>query len=445
LTKPFQLKAHTIVPANTAAFISINFENFNEFYNNLINEYHTQNPGDLESYQKQLKKIENLLGINLNEDLFSWFGNEIMLLKIRPFPGYNKDEWMMTIHSNNIKYAAEKLKFITDKIDQNSPFRFKSEGYRGYLVGYLNVGTLFRLLFGKLFVSFEKPYFVIIENFVLFANSKELLYRFIDDYLKGNSLYQTDYYQQIYNELNYKGNITAYLNLPNFYQYLYSDLNPEQRKQLKEKKDLILGFSDFVCQLTSEKGLLKTSIICNYNENATFEAEVTQLEEAAEMEINHTYYENLKFVPEVPVAQNPGNGKYIDYFENNSVRTEGLYEDSLKTNLWRAYYENGNLENAVNYKKGTVDGQAYFYYNESNQALKAEMIFKENKINGLYQEYYSIGTRKVSINYNNGLPEGDVFYYYPDGSIKIEGKYKNGKKRGNWKVYSPKGELLNKE
>ena len=30
-TKPFQLKGHTIIPSNTAAYISINFNNYSEF------------------------------------------------------------------------------------------------------------------------------------------------------------------------------------------------------------------------------------------------------------------------------------------------------------------------------------------------------------------------------------------------------------------------------
>lgn len=445
LTKPFQIKAHSIISSKTAAYISINFNDFMEFYNNLVNEYHVQNPGELESYQKQLKTVENILGIKLEDDFFSWFGNEIMLLKVRPFPGFFKDEWMMLIHTNNKNYAREKLQFIMDKIDENSPFRYKTEEYRNFSIGFLNVGALFKILFGKLFASFDKPYFTVIEDFVVFANSRELLLRFIDDYLRGDILYQTEYYQDVYNELSFKSNITAYLNIPNFYQYLYSYCNTEQRKMLKEKKELILSFSDIACQLTTEKGLLKTSVLCNYNENSAFEFEVAKMEEAAEMEINNEYYEDLEFIPQVPKAQNPGNGKYTDYFEENVIRIEGLFKDSLMNNIWTTYYETGNIESTVNYKDGKAGGAAYFYYNDEKQTLQAEMEFDENKITGVFKLYYSDGSLKAIINYSKGTPDGEVFYYYPDGSVKVEGNYKNGKKKGKWKVFSPQGELMTKE
>lgn len=441
-TAPSQVSAHSIIPVSTAAFISINFDDFDEFYTNLMNEYHAENAEDLNKYNKQIKNIESLLEINLQEDFFSWIGNEIMLIKIRPFPGYSKDEWMMSIHCNSKDKAYERLNHMVNKIDENSPLRYKSEEYKNFIIGNLNVSGMFNLLFGKLFESIDKPYFIFIEDFVLFANSPEVLKRFIDNYLKGKTLYQRSNYQAIFHELEYKGNITAYINMPNFYQYMYSYSNAENRKILKDKKNVVMGFSDIGCQLISKDGLINTIIATNYDASSSIGLEIEKMEEAVEFSLSNQYYIELEFVPFISNEDNPVSGKYTEYYTDSILKIEGLFKDSLMVNIWRSYYDNGNITSTVNYKDNIPDGIAYFYFNDNNQTTMAEMEFDNGRLEGNYIEYYSNGSRKAVIYYNKGLPDGEALYYYNTGTLKLEGKYKNGKKKGKWVAYTPNGEVM---
>ena len=55
--------------------------------------------------------------------------------------------------------------------------------------------------------------------------------------------------------------------------------------------------------------------------------------------------------------------------------------------------------------------------------------------NGLWV-FKSIDRVKMSEGmFNNNKEEGDWFYYWPEGTISIEGSFKNGLKDGVWKIY----------
>jgi hypothetical protein len=56
------------------------------------------------------------------------------------------------------------------------------------------------------------------------------------------------------------------------------------------------------------------------------------------------------------------HGIFVKYFINsNQLAEKGSYEYGLRNGTWYRWQENGNLISAINYKKGTMHGKAYFY------------------------------------------------------------------------------------
>ena len=71
-------------------------------------------------------------------------------------------------------------------------------------------------------------------------------------------------------------------------------------------------------------------------------------------------------------------GKYIEYWENGFVKTEGEYKDGLKNGIFREYYENGNTKFEGIIKNDIPQDKQYFS-NDKGKNIKVE-TWKKGKI-----------------------------------------------------------------
>ena len=109
-----------------------------------------------------------------------------------------------------------------------------------------------------------------------------------------------------------------------------------------------------------------------------------------------------------------GSWKYYHKNSDNLMRMEQYDNEGLQQGELLVYYDNGNLAEKSNYKKGKLEGKSILY---SEKGIKIkEFIYRDNVLDGL-SKYYS---------------NKDI--------LIIEGKYRNGKKHGIWK-YFEKGKL----
>lgn len=120
--------------------------------------------------------------------------------------------------------------------------------------------------------------------------------------------------------------------------------------------------------------------------------------------------------------------------EGNQVRATGNIPDGI---LVKSFYDNGNIEREVYYKRGKRDGIAKFY-SEDGKLVK-EVNLKEDEFDGLCKEYYADGTLQSESNYRNGILEGETRTYSEGGTLKTLLTIKNGKENGPAIVYYKNG------
>ncbi len=443
---PGKKSAYKIMTNQSAAYISIGFEDYYYFYENLMNEYTKNYPDEAEDIEKGLNIVKNVIKIDIEKDLFSWIGNEVALFKIRPLSDLSKkDDIALVIHSNDIDNAKNGMDNIVTQIRKWSPFRFKEYEYRGYKINFLKQKNFFKLFLGKIFENIEEPYFTYIEDYVVFSNSKEVLHQIVDDYISGSILSKDEKFQSFIDEFKVKSNIATFINMPKMYPTLYYFTPIEDRNDLKENEELIKSIARIGFQLVSEGDFFNTTILAQYDPKAYYE-DLTQLIEAqTNLDMFTNYIDTLGFL--IEFDDKIEDGKYVQYYTYKEIqaRIEGEVIDNKPDGLWRTYYETGNIKSAVTYDYGKADGIAYFYYDDVENTLRAEVSFKENKIVDDYKEYYDNGARKATIVYEDGEKDGNAEYYYRTGDIKIEGKFKNGQKHGRWKFYDENGNKINTE
>lgn len=440
---PGKMTAYQIMTNQAAAYVSIAFDDYNTFYNNLMNEYSKNYPDDAEDIETGMNLVKNVIKIDVENDLFAWFGNEVALFKIRPLSDLSREEDIaLVIHANDIDLAKTGMENIVKQIRKWSPFRFDEYEHKGFTINYLKQKGFFKLFLGKIFEGIDEPYFTYIDDYVVFSNSKEVLHQIIDDYLTGQTLANDQKFQDFIDEFEVKSNIAVFLNMPKMYPTLFYFTPQNKRAGLAENEELIKGISRLGFQLVSKTDFFKTTLLAQYDPEAFYEDLTQVIENETNVDLFVDYVDTMGFMFALPDTVSDGN--YVSNFDNNqqNVMLEGKVVNGLADGIWRTYYESGNIKSSVTYSEGLPDGVAFFYYDDISNTQRAEVAFEEGKIVSTYKEYYDNGARKANILYKKGLKHGDAEFYYRTGEIKISGKYKDGLKDGKWEFFDENGNKI---
>ncbi len=439
--KPGKFKAWEIMPKQTAMYFSMGFSDFFDFYYNLTKQYENGNAQDMEDIKQNVSKIERLLDISLHDDFFSWIGEEIALIKLRPGKRTREEDVVIAIPAKDIDNAKAGLDKIMKKIKRRTPLKFKPKEYKNFIIQSLEINGFFKLFLGKMFKGVEKPFFTYIENNVVFSNSLENLESVIDAYVVGNTLNKDAGFIDFKDEFSNKSNVLIFIKTPQIYQNLYYYSNAVDRKSIKENKEFILSFEKIGFQLVSEgSDMFKTLFLAKHNPNAITADELEQMESKVTENMFREEVELKLFKLEVPASIIDLDTFYQEYYEGGEkIKYEGLLRNGGMTGTWKSYYESGNIKNSVNYDKGEIQGEVFFYFDVAGAVKKAEAVFEDDELNGVYFEYYENGTQKARIEYDDGKAYGDAEFYYPNGRLKIRAEYRKGLKHGKWVYYNEKG------
>lgn len=445
-----KMEAHNILPSQTAFFTSVNTDNFQQFYTEVLSQYSVTAPVVYQEYMSGIRKAEKWLGLEFNDVLFSWIKGEFALAKLNPQSNARELDALLVIKANDIDLAKEKLSLLLKHIKKRTPVRFDQIDYRNHQIHLLQMKGFFRLFFGGMMQGMEKPYFTYLDDYVVFSNSINSLMGMIDDYLVGNTIARTPSFKSFIEEFDNESNFSLFVQTPKVYQHLYYYSDIETKKSLRKNKNLIINFANIGWQLKANGQTFETVLLAKHDENAMLYEELEKMQNAAE-ELYIDEYRELKFKMQLDDTF-PWKEGLVNYWVSHPERVqdsvlvhEGEMRDSLPQNLWRNYYYSGQIQSAIPYDDGEVDGTAVFYFDDEQHTVKAEVDFNNDVLDGDYKEFYSNGRKKATLLLDDGLLDGDALYYYRNGQVKIEGRYKNGLRHGKWKYYTKSGDLLDKE
>lgn len=440
---PGKSRAFEIISNQTALYLSLTFSDFKTFYDALIEEYVRGNKKEYDDMQKNISLVEKLLGISVKDDFLSWIGQEITIAKLRPLSEKSRDiDAAVLIQSDNISNARAHLGNITEHINKRTPLKFKSEKYRNFDIYNLGLKGFFNMFFGKLFSKIEKPYFTYIEDYVVFANSQEVLKQIVDDYIQGRVMVKSQKFDNFKECFDKKSNVTAYIQTPRLYENFLKYSTPAEKSDIEKNRELINNFARLGFQLVNGKGLFKTKFAVQYDTAALGEDLALRAECIAEGSLSLENIDSLNFKV-VLDDESLEDGPYKVMFDSiQKPHFEGNIHNKKPNGIWRTYYESGNLFVSANYQYGMLNGTAYFYRDSPGQKLVAEANYDADNLEGWYIEYYNNGNIKAKINYEDGERNGDCTYYYENGKMRYQCKYKKGKRTGKATVYNDKGKKI---
>ncbi len=359
-----------VFSAKSSFYLSMGFKNFNEFYANLTTIWKK----DAKTYVTQtenIKKVEKLLNINLQKNLFDWMGSEIGLAQYETdvLIG-NKVSNIMAIKANNLGDAKTNLDLIEKQIRKRTPLKFKNIDYHGYAIKYIEVKGLFKSVLGKLFSKFDKPYYTILGDYVVMSDDPRTLLMTVDDYIAQNTLANNNAYRDFREKFPNETSLFAYISPDRHFANFKGYLNAESWASTQKNQQYTRSFSHVGFSLSGDHDRMRSVLGSFYkayvppvelvvdtssnNDTDTLSVLDLFLINHFQNNMNTTYYENGHARTVTEMDGTIADGAYMEYYQNGVIKVKGRYNKGLKTGTWKYYKPNGEFESKEKYEQGTL-------------------------------------------------------------------------------------------
>lgn len=364
-----------VAPARTSVLLSFGFDSFSRFYEKLQERLKKDQElvGDYESYTR---KTEKFLDISIEDDLVAWIANEVALIQIES--DQFKSETAFVLKAKNASLAREKMAFLNQQIRRKTPVRFKEVDYRGYPVNFMSVKGLFNLVLGRLFKRFDRPYYTIINEYVIFSNQPNVLRLIIDSWVSENTLSEIPSFQAFVNELGEDHNALLYLRPPLLERTNTGLLDEGTIQLVKSKQSILSSFPQSAFKLQSSGKFFKTQTVLSIeslekemdlmevptpviNYDSIWQADPGEQIEVTEIEIvdlgakkqTEPFDTGLPKY-EVDIKDGQKHGSYFEYHESGELKIKGKYKNDLKEGIWKYYDLDGKMVKREKYKSGEL-------------------------------------------------------------------------------------------
>lgn len=348
-----------VAPERTAFYLGLGFRSFPEFYKGLQDNL-KKDVKDYNEYMDNIHKTEKFLNISVQEDFVNWIEDEIALLQLQSAGKGMDNEVALVLKAANIEKAKERLEHIEKMIKRRTPVKFKSVEYKDYRISYLSVKGLFKAVLGKFFARYDKPYYTIINNYVIFSNHPQTLESIIDDYLDKKTLAKSDTYKTFHSKLPDESTVFVYLNTPKVFQSMKNLATAETKASMDSNKQYITCFRHVAFQMVADGNHFNT-LLCEQFEKPDSVIAVTAIETIsadsldAIFELPYIYVkdpnaeEYKEYYPdssvhfEVELKYGFKDGHFTEYHTNGAIKLKGKFEKDKRKGNWKAFNENGDM------------------------------------------------------------------------------------------------------
>lgn len=228
----------SILPEKTANYTAFIVSDYNKWHTDLTKLMEIRKED--QAIKKSLQKINETYRIDLLTQFQLYFKAQLLTFQL------NTGEKLGAIALNN----GDKVnQLLLDLSTEYSPeIRIFKEA---------NIPYAF---FGDPFKKFEKPFYTIINSYLVLANNASSIQYFLNSYNTNKLLINTEDYQNFNNQLPAAATIIYYINNKNSIDIFGRNLKQPYYKKIVSK-DEIGGFSAFSYQLSGDKGKFLSNIL----------------------------------------------------------------------------------------------------------------------------------------------------------------------------------------
>lgn len=236
--RPEKMELDKILPANTANYTLYAFGDYRAFYGNLQSWFRSIKED--KKIRKNIASINEKYRLNLDDLFLKYTSSQAIAFQLQ----------------NKQKLGAVKL-ISGEKVEQL--LLDLSEDYDGD-IRLLKEPDLLYYYFGAAFKNFRNPYYVIINNNIIFGAYPSSLIDFKNSYQNNKLLILDKGYTQVFRQLPLNSNVMFYLNNKRAQQIIMNTIYPAYYNHVRSEAGL-KAFDSFVYQLSGDQGTFQTNIL----------------------------------------------------------------------------------------------------------------------------------------------------------------------------------------
>jgi len=232
-----KITAAQIVPSNAVGVVFMGSNNFLAYKAN--HDSFLKNNNLFRAY----KQKREALGFDLNNNFYPFIDEEF---------GVIYTETKTTVAKSKMAYLKIKE---PQKLLQNLMAAADGpiENYREFPIYKLNKSGFLPTALGRAFNGLDKPYFILHENWLIFANEILVLKNAVNDYKSGKTWSESEGYKSIANRFSSKANIWTLFKNPGAHKLAMAFMDEKEQKTARKNKD-ILTAADWVGVQIKNKG-----------------------------------------------------------------------------------------------------------------------------------------------------------------------------------------------
>lgn len=231
------------------------FDSYKKKYNAYLNKNKT-----LYQHQKNILNINKKHSFTVEQDFYSWIGNEMAVFSLNGDDNTFNDNVGLIFKMKDGDAAKKGLEEI-----------HKSTGvtnevvYENFKLNDLGLTNFFKLVLGEQFSFVKSSKYVIIEDFIIFANDDSALKHIVNSYLRGKTLVKNIQFNKFYEQFASESNVFYYINFKNSGNFFNHFLKEASLENYKSKIDSIENLQAIGLQVNQNKNLFFTNSYMNYN------------------------------------------------------------------------------------------------------------------------------------------------------------------------------------
>jgi len=308
--KPQSITFPDVLPSNTASFLFFGISNaisFSSDYRALLQEN-----GKLNMLDAELDSINSLYEIDLEQSLLGWIGNSFGLCITEPQQESFADKSYLVFETKSPDLAEKLLNDLSSALTVQNKMVAKTLDVNGTTIHQLPMNGMVEKLLGDEFAAYKNPFYVILENHVVFGISSEALVSYIQYVQADRTLAKELAYSRFAENLGSTFNIFSYHQIRRSKKILNSYLNHEAQNMLEANPELTQDFEALGGQITSTGSSFYSSIFVKYNPNSEATEETTWKAKISGKAISNPLFvkNHLSREPEV-LVQDESNALYL--------------------------------------------------------------------------------------------------------------------------------------
>ncbi len=253
--KPQKITIGDVLPASTAYVMAEAVDNFGAYHK-------ARNIGaNNTDFDTRKNDLANKYSISFREEILPFVGNQWAYAILEPAAEEAVHQEVLVMQVDDSATAATQFRTLVGKVNSLKETTGQRSVYRGRTIEKVLIPAFLDMVFGEYYSAFQTPFYTVLGNHFVFANSQSIIERCIDAYTQKQSLSASAPYMSFTKNASGQGNFMLFINPGRAMLLGNKYANPDYLNRYKENYSTYKEAGAFGFMLSSAKDSLQSKIV----------------------------------------------------------------------------------------------------------------------------------------------------------------------------------------